>query len=60
MTNPTIVKPGQNGIWVKFQHFCPINYYDGEKWSRKNIFEIPHQVLSDSAQYNVQTDLIHL
>ena len=31
--------PGQNGIWVKFQYFWPKN--DGEKWSRKNIFEIP-------------------
>ena len=30
--------PGQNGIWMK-QHFWPKN--DGEKWSRKNIFEIP-------------------
>ena len=29
----------QNGIWVKFQHFWPKN--DDEKWSRKNIFEIP-------------------
>ena len=33
MTNLTIVCP------VKFQHFWPKN--DGEKWSRKNIFEIP-------------------
>ena len=40
MTNPTIVSlPGQNGIWVQFLHFWPKN--DGEKWSRKNIFEIP-------------------
>ena len=31
--------PGQNGIWVKFQRFWPKN--DDEKWSRKNIFEIP-------------------
>ena len=31
--------PGQNGIRVKFYHFWPKN--DGEKWSRKNIFEIP-------------------
>ena len=30
---------GQSGIWVKFQHLWPKN--DGEKWSRKNIFEIP-------------------
>ena len=30
---------GQNGIWVKFQHFMPKD--NGEKWSRKNIFEIP-------------------
>jgi hypothetical protein len=29
----------QNGIWVKFYHFWPKN--DGEKWFRKNIFEIP-------------------
>ena len=29
----------QNGIWVKFYHFWPKN--DDEKWSRKNIFEIP-------------------
>ena len=29
----------QNGIWVKFYHFWPKK--DGEKWSRKNIFEIP-------------------
>ena len=28
----------QNGIWVKFYHFWPKN--DGQKWSRKNIFEI--------------------
>ena len=27
--------PGQNGIWVKCQHFWPKN--DGEKWSRKVI-----------------------
>ena len=31
--------PSQNGIWVEFQHFLPKN--DGEKWSRKNVFEIP-------------------
>ena len=31
--------PGQNGIWVNFYHFWPKN--DDEKWSRKNIFEIP-------------------
>jgi hypothetical protein len=31
--------PGQNGIWVKFQQFWP--KYDDEKWSKKNIFEIP-------------------
>ena len=31
--------PSQNGMGVKFQHFWPKN--DGEKWSRKNIFEIP-------------------
>ena len=30
---------GQNVIWVKFQHFWPKN--DDEKWSRKNVFEIP-------------------
>ena len=31
--------PGQNGLWVKFSYFWPKN--DDEKWSRKNIFEIP-------------------
>ena len=31
--------PDQIGIWVKFYHFLPKN--DDEKWSRKNIFEIP-------------------
>ena len=37
MTNLTIFFD-QNGIWVKFQHFWPEN--EGEKWYRKNIFEI--------------------
>ena len=31
--------PSQNGIWVKFQRFQPTN--GGEKWSGKNIVEIP-------------------
>ena len=31
--------PGQNRVWVKFEHFWPKN--DSEKWYRKNIFEIP-------------------
>ena len=31
--------PSQNGIRVKLYHFWPKN--DDEKWSRKNIFEIP-------------------
>ena len=26
-------------VWVKVYHFWPKN--DSEKWSRKNIFEIP-------------------
>ena len=31
--------PDQNGIWVKFYNSWSKN--DGEKWSGKNIFEIP-------------------
>jgi len=30
--------PGQNGMWVKFEHFWHGN--DGERWYRRNIFEI--------------------
>ena len=39
MKNSTLPYPVKSGIWVKFYHFGPKN--DGEKWSRKNIFEIP-------------------
>ena len=39
MTNSTLVSPVKMEYVVKFYHFWPKN--NDEKWSRKNIFEIP-------------------
>ena len=51
--------PGQNGIWVKFYHFGPKN--DGEKWVRKNSFEIPPwaQPFYDRLIYFIERRIFH-
>ena len=59
MRNFNLTLPRQNGIWVNFYHFWPIN--DGKKWSRKNIFEIPPHAkqLSDSLIYFIETGFFY-
>ena len=53
--------PGQNGIWVKYWHFWPKN--DGEKWSRKNTFEIPtcahHAIFINELVLLIKTPLFY-